>query len=119
MSESPFIEACDVPEPLAHIGDEYRALPLGSVPAPLNALIGRAEIGAQQPVFFPMVFDQIIGKFATDGKLQELHGFPKGMDGAEQPGDLNWVHGIAMDGQGNLYLGDITGKRLQKFLRRP
>jgi len=63
--------------------------------------------------------DQIIAKFNTDGKMLELHGFPKGVDGAEQPGDLNWVHGIAVDGQGDLYLGDITGKRLQKFLRRP
>ncbi len=42
MSESPFSEAFDVPEPLARINDEYRAHPLGSVPAPLNALIGRA-----------------------------------------------------------------------------
>ena len=63
--------------------------------------------------------DQIVAKFNTDGKMLELHGFPKGVDGAEQLGDLNWVHGIAMDGQGNLYLGDITGKRLQKFLHRP
>ena len=54
--------------------------------------------------------DQIIAKFNTDGKMLELHGFPKGVDGAEQPGDLNWVHGIAVDGQGDLYLGDITEK---------
>ncbi|MDQ2652742.1 MAG: tetratricopeptide repeat protein [Chloroflexota bacterium] len=47
MSESPFIEAFDVPEPPAGSNDEDRALPLGSVPTPLNALIGRdAELAA-------------------------------------------------------------------------
>lgn len=63
--------------------------------------------------------DQLVAKFNTDGKLLELHGFPKGIDGEETPGDLNWVHGIALDTRGNLFLGDIMGKRLQKFLRRP
>ncbi len=62
--------------------------------------------------------DQFVMKFNTAGKLLELHAFPKGADGQEQPGELNWVHGIALDAQENLYLGDITGKRLQKFLRR-
>ncbi len=63
--------------------------------------------------------NQIIAKFTTDGRMLELHGFPKGEDGLEAPGDLNWVHGIAVDAAGNLYLGDIYGKRLQKFLRQP
>lgn len=63
--------------------------------------------------------DQIIAKFNTEGKMLELHGFPKGGDGEEKPGELNWVHGMAVDPRGNLYLGDIYGKRLQKFLRRP
>ncbi|HPO12413.1 MAG TPA: peptidyl-alpha-hydroxyglycine alpha-amidating lyase family protein [Candidatus Hydrogenedentes bacterium] len=62
--------------------------------------------------------DQLVMKFNTDGKLLELHLFPKGDDGQEKPGELNWVHGIALDAQGNLFLGDINGKRLQKFLRR-
>jgi len=63
--------------------------------------------------------DQLVMKFNADGRLLELHAFPKGQDEHEQPGELNWVHGIALDTQGNLYLGDINGKRLQKFLRRP
>ncbi len=62
--------------------------------------------------------DQLVMKFNTEGKLLELHMFPKGTDGQEKPGDLNWLHGIALDAQGNLFLGDITGKRIQKFLRR-
>ena len=34
-------------------------------------------------------------------------------------GELNWVHGIAFDSRGNLYLGDIQGQRAQKFTLRP
>jgi DNA-binding beta-propeller fold protein YncE len=32
-----------------------------------------------------------------------------------KPGELDWVHGIAVDSKGNFYLGDIQGKRAQKF----
>jgi len=62
--------------------------------------------------------DQIVMKFNTSGKLLEMHQFPKAADAHEQPGQLNWVHAIALDKDGNLFLGDITGKRLQKFNRR-
>ena len=43
---------------------------------------------------------------------------PKGEDGKEQPGDLNWLHCLAFDSKGNLYAGDIIGKRAQKFVRK-
>ena len=33
-----------------------------------------------------------------------------------EPGELSWVHGLAVDIQGNLYLGDIMGQRSQRFL---
>jgi len=36
-----------------------------------------------------------------------------------KPGELDWVHGIGVDAQGNLYLGDIQGQRAQKFVRKP
>ncbi|MBM4028476.1 MAG: hypothetical protein FJ280_24235 [Planctomycetes bacterium] len=36
-----------------------------------------------------------------------------------KPGELDWVHTIAADSQGHLYLGDIQGQRAQKFSRRP
>jgi len=32
------------------------------------------------------------------------------------PEKLNWVHAIALDVKGNVYLGDIVGKRVQKFV---
>jgi hypothetical protein len=62
--------------------------------------------------------DQLLMKFDTEGKLLELHAFPKALDGQEKPGELNWFHGFAFDSKGNLYTGDITGRRLQKFVPR-
>lgn len=63
--------------------------------------------------------DQLAVRFNTSGKVLELHTFPKGKDGEEQPGELNWVHCIELDTAGNLFLGDIIGKRLHKFIRKP
>jgi hypothetical protein len=39
------------------------------------------------------------------------------VDGRERPGECNWAHGIAVDSCGNLYVGDIAGRRAQKFVR--
>lgn len=37
-----------------------------------------------------------------------------------KPGEVDWVHAVAVDSQRNLYLRDIQGKRAQKFfLRKP
>lgn len=62
--------------------------------------------------------DQLVIKFNTEGRVLQLTTFPMPQAEAQEPGELNWVHCIALDGVGNLYLGDIMGKRLQKFLRR-
>ena len=61
--------------------------------------------------------DQIFMKFDTSGRVLQLWTVPKGNDGEEQPGELNWVHGIAVDSQGNIYASDIIGQRAQKFVR--
>jgi hypothetical protein len=61
--------------------------------------------------------DQLVIKFNTAGRALELWTIPKGADGKEQPGDVNWLHTVAVDSKGNLYLGDIIGKRAQKFVR--
>src|SRR5262249_21321935 len=64
--------------------------------------------------------DQVFMKFNTAGKLLQLWTVPKGADGLEKPGELNWVHCIAEDSKGNLYAGDIQGKKEQKFtIQRP
>jgi hypothetical protein len=62
--------------------------------------------------------DQVLMRFAPSGKLLQLWTFPKGTDGQEKPGDVNWLHGLAFDSQGNLYVTDIIGKRAQKFVRQ-
>jgi sugar lactone lactonase YvrE len=62
--------------------------------------------------------DQLFARFTPAGKLVQLWTVPKGDDGKERPGDLNWVHGMAVDSQGNIYAGDIIGQRVQKFVRR-
>ena len=52
------------------------------------------------------------------GKLAQLWTVHKATDGHERPGELNWVHGMAVDSQGNIFAGDIIGQRVQKFVRR-
>jgi hypothetical protein len=61
--------------------------------------------------------DQVFLKFSPAGKVLQLVTVPKGADGLERPGECNWVHAIAADSQGNLYVGDIKGRRAQKFVR--
>jgi hypothetical protein len=51
--------------------------------------------------------------------MLELHTFAKGEDERETPGDLNWFHAVAVDSEGSLFVGDIIGKRVQKFVRKP
>ncbi len=60
--------------------------------------------------------DQLFMRFDRNGKLLQLWTVPKGADGKEQPGELNWVHAMALDSEGNIYAGDIMGKKAQKFV---
>ncbi len=57
--------------------------------------------------------DQLVMVFTPDGRLTRLATFPKG----QRAGEVDWVHAMAVDQGGNLYLGDIQGRRPQKFLR--
>jgi sugar lactone lactonase YvrE len=63
--------------------------------------------------------DQLFMKFNPAGKLLQLWSVPKGEDGKERPGDLNWVHGLAVDSKGNIYAVDVMGRRVQKFVPSP
>jgi len=63
--------------------------------------------------------DQVFMKFNSAGKVVQMLTLPKGIDGLERPGEVNWVHAIAFDSGGNMYLGDIIGRRAQKFVLRP
>ncbi len=60
--------------------------------------------------------DQLLMRFDPSGRVLQLVTLPKGSDGEEQPGEVNWLHAVAFDSQGNLYVGDIIGKRAQKFV---
>lgn len=62
--------------------------------------------------------DQVFMKFNPEGKLLQLWTVPKAQDGHEQPGECNWLHAVAVDSRGNIYAGDIIGKRAQKFVRK-
>jgi DNA-binding beta-propeller fold protein YncE len=58
--------------------------------------------------------DQVVLKLDPSGRVRELWAFPIGRSPA---GSLDWVHGLAADEDGHLYLGDIQGQRVQKFRR--
>ncbi|MGE0757907.1 MAG: peptidyl-alpha-hydroxyglycine alpha-amidating lyase family protein [Pirellulaceae bacterium] len=63
--------------------------------------------------------DQIVMKFDTTGRVLAWWHFPQGPhepNEAARPGELSWVHGMDIDKDGNLYLGDIMGQRAQRFL---
>jgi hypothetical protein len=62
--------------------------------------------------------DQLVMRFNTSGKLLSLWTIPKGEDGKEKPGEINWIHGIDVDSHGNLFVGDIKGKRLYKMTKQ-
>ncbi len=62
--------------------------------------------------------DQLFMRFDPDGKVRQLWTVPLGVEGKMKPGQVNIVHGIAVDSVGNVYLGDVAGKRVQKFVRQ-
>ena len=62
--------------------------------------------------------DQLVLRLDTTGRVHQIWTFPLGVAGAEKPGELNWLHNAAVDSKGNLYVGDIKGQRVQKFVRK-
>ncbi len=75
-----------------------------------------SELPATQSALATPPKDQLVMKFDTEGRLKQLWMFPKGENGNEKQGDLNWVHGIAVAADGTLYLADVQGTRTQKFV---
>jgi len=59
--------------------------------------------------------DQFVMKLSLKGEVLMRVPLPKTTVPPGKVGEVNWVHGIALDSQGNLYLGDIQGARAQKF----
>jgi DNA-binding beta-propeller fold protein YncE len=63
--------------------------------------------------------DQVVMKLNTEGRVLSWWSFPLGPNDDPRPGELAWVHGLSVDADGNLYLGDIQGRRVQKFVLVP
>jgi DNA-binding beta-propeller fold protein YncE len=63
--------------------------------------------------------DQIVMKLSLQGQVLLRVPLVKTSTPPGKAGELDWVHGIAVDSQGHLYLGDIQGQRAQKFVRKP
>jgi DNA-binding beta-propeller fold protein YncE len=63
--------------------------------------------------------DQLVMKLNLKGEVLLRVPLPKTTVPPGKLGEVNWVHGIAIDSQGNLYLGDIQGSRAQKFSLKP
>ncbi len=63
--------------------------------------------------------DQIVLKLNRKGKVLQRVSLKMTTVPPGNLGELNWVHGIAFDSKGNLYLTDIQGHRAQKFICKP
>ena len=63
--------------------------------------------------------DQVLMKLNLKGEVLLRIPLAKTAVPPGKAGELDWVHGIAIDSKGSLYLGDIQGKRAQKFRLKP
>jgi len=62
--------------------------------------------------------DQIFVRFNTDGKVMQIWSVPSApAEGQAKPGEGALIHGFGVDSKGNVYVGEISSKRTQKFLR--
>lgn len=87
----------------------------GGVFPPRQKLFARLVTAVGAPAGVPPR-EQWVVQFQTDGQVRRRWSFPETADGHDhQPGELSWVHGITIDSRGNLYLGEIQGRRAQKF----
>ena len=75
-----------------------------------------SEIPARQAALATPPKDQLFMKLDTDGRIKGLWVIPKGENGKEKPGELNWVHSMDIAADGMIYFGDVQGKRAQKFV---
>jgi DNA-binding beta-propeller fold protein YncE len=75
-----------------------------------------SEVPTTQAMLATPPKDQVLMKLDIEGRIKMLAVFPKGENGKEKPGDLNWVHTMAVASDGTIYFGDVQGRRAQKFV---
>lgn len=63
--------------------------------------------------------DQLLMKLNTAGKVLVRAALASPAVPPAKPGEVDWVHAVALDSKGNIYLGDIEGKRVQRFSLHP
>ena len=56
-----------------------------------------------------------IRTYAMDGRLVASWGRPLGV----QPGQLKGAHGMSLDSDGNFYIAEVFGARVQKYRPSP
>ncbi len=59
--------------------------------------------------------DQILMKLSDEGSVLLRMPLATIQDPPGRPGEVDWVHAVAVDSRNNIYLGDIEGQRAQKF----
>lgn len=62
--------------------------------------------------------DQVFMAFTPQRQLVAQWRVPTGNKTQSRPGELDWVHCLAIDSHGDLYAGDVMGERIQKFVRK-
>ena len=86
--------------------DAREAISEWAVLPPPDQIVMKLNLQGQVLLAVPLVKTPV----AQPPSAVEGGGSPPGGGGATgKPGELDWVHGIAVDSQGSLYLGDIQG----------
>ena len=97
---------------------------LGDGNAATSATIGQPRglvVGADGSVYFATQSNHRIRRVGPDGLIQTVAGIggPGGFNGdarAARGASINTPNGIAMDGEGNLYIADLNNKRIRKVV---
>jgi hypothetical protein len=58
-------------------------------------------------------------KFDTRGNPVLVWTLPMAVVFFGKPGEVNWLHSVAIESKNNFYLGNIQGCRAQKFIKKP
>jgi peptidylamidoglycolate lyase len=75
-----------------------------------------SQIPANQTALATPPKDQLFMKLDTEGRLKQLWVFTKGENGKEKPGEVNWIHSMAVAADGSIYFAEVQAKRAEKFV---